>query len=98
MAGENCSSVCATQDHASFGECIKSKGVRAIGYRESVGRTSEAARAPEKELELYASAVRQGIEPNSTKYQDIQDALILSDHTESRFGVDFLQAAPIGDM
>lgn len=92
-----CSSTCPTQDHESFGACLRSKGVGAIGYRESLGRTSEASRTTQTELDLYASAVRQGIQPASTKLQAVQDALIISDQVEAGYGVDFAQATPLGD-
>ena len=68
----NCSSGCRTQDHASWGECIRSKSLRLShdGKIENI----DAQRAWDKELDSYRSAVSQGIEPESTRTKDIKAA------------------------
>jgi hypothetical protein len=91
MEGENCSSGCATRNHLTWGECVKSKG--AVYGNMNAGRT----KAWNRELDLYASAVRQGIQPDGTTTQAVRQALDISDKAGAGYGVDFAQATPMGD-
>lgn len=98
MAGENCSANCPTRNCKNFGDCLRSKSVGAIGYKESKGECSGKGRiTTEMELDLYRSAVQQGIEPASTGYQAVQDSIIISNEVGAAYGVDFAQATPMGD-
>lgn len=74
-----CSSSCRTQDHASYGECMRSKGIKVRG--ESVQIQARA----DKELSRYAELRKQGIQPKSTKMRDIQVADAISNETGAAF-------------
>lgn len=80
MSG-NCSSTCATQDHETFGECIRAKGLR-VAYCNSAGSGGDATeqRRWDNELQSYRDAVRQGMEPESTRTKDIQKAVRWSEN------------------
>ena len=69
----NCSSTCPTKDHASFGECIRAKGLHlspAVNDGYSTRQNSW-----DSELNLYESAVRQGLEPPSTKRAAVEKTI-----------------------
>lgn len=72
----NCSSTCATQDHATYGECIRAKGLR-IAYCNSAGGGGDATAQKkwDKDLDAYRAAVRQGMEPETTRIQDVNAAV-----------------------
>lgn len=75
----NCSSSCPTQDHATWGECVRAKGLR-VGWAAShkgIDRTKE--KQWEKGLEEYRSARAQGIQPASTNVRDVRAAVAASD-------------------
>lgn len=74
-----CSSGCLTQDHESLGACMRSKGVRAVGVDISKGFEGSREKAWNKELDAYAAARRQGIQPATTKKADIEAAVRVSD-------------------
>lgn len=67
-----CSSGCLTQDHESWGECIKSKSLR-LSHDGKIDNI-DAQRKWDVELDSYRSAVRQGMEPESTRMKDIKRA------------------------
>lgn len=72
----NCRSGCATQDHASWGECARAAQLQ-IG--DVQGRNVN--RAWDYELDAYESAVRQGIEPKTTQLADTRAAVKFADET-----------------
>lgn len=76
----SCASSCTTNDHASYGECLRSKNLATVGL-ETTGPSFSQARqkADTRELDLYESAVSQGIQPASTRTKDIRKALDASD-------------------
>ena len=64
--------------HRSWGECMRSKHLR-IAYANSAGGQDYTAQKKwDAELDLYASARRQGIQPESTRTPDIRAAIELS--------------------
>jgi len=74
-----CRSGCPTQDHASYGECLRGAAIR-IAYTNSVnGWDATREKRWRRENDLYADAVKQGIEPSSTLTPAIRAALDWSD-------------------
>ena len=75
-----CSSSCPTQDHASYGECMRSKNlmVADVGYTHLNKKAS-------KELDSYAKARKEGIQPKSTRSKDIERAVRISDKTGTAY-------------
>lgn len=68
-----CSSSCGTQDHATWGECIRAKGLQVSPAVSDSYATRQ--RAWDSELNSYESAVRQGVYPEGTKQSKIDKAL-----------------------
>lgn len=80
MSSPSCSSGCRTKDHKSYSECLRSKGTR-VAYSNSVksGGDYTTQKSWDRELDFYESAVRQGMEPESTRTPDIRAAVAWSD-------------------
>lgn len=71
---------CGT-DCATFGECVRAKGLRIGWSRSASGLDLSAEKAKDKELALYASAVKQGVQPAGTRTPQIRHALERSEQT-----------------
>lgn len=71
-----CSSSCATQDHNTFGECLRAKNIQ-IGDLMNTGVQKKAS----KNLDEYAAARKHGIQPKSTRPKDVQTAVQISEKT-----------------
>jgi len=69
-----CRSGCATQDHESWGDCL-----RAANLSISNEHVSADIKNTDKELSAYRDARKLGIQPASTKMKDIQKAVRASD-------------------
>lgn len=83
-----CISSCLTQDHASWGACRRAHGV-SVGYCRSATNPrydTTAERQWNKELDLYETARKQGIQPDGTQTQAIRHALDESDRVGSPYG------------
>lgn len=75
----NCSSSCPTQDHSSWGACVRAKGLR-VGWAAShkgIDRTKE--KKWEQGLQEYRDARALGIQPASTSERDVRAAVAASD-------------------
>lgn len=84
----NCSSGCPTQDHATYGECLKSKNMK-VGWANSANNVDRTAdKQWESRLGEYYSARKQGIMPQSTKLRDIRQAVEISNETGKAFRAD----------
>ena len=70
--GAHCASSCSTRDHESFGECLRSKGIQVSPHVN--GAYSLRQKAWDRELDGYASAVRQGLSPAGTKQHHVDAA------------------------
>jgi hypothetical protein len=77
----NCSAGCPTQDHPTYGECIRSKGLRVAYCQSASGHDATRQKRWDAELNEYRSAVSQGIEPDSTATRDIRKAVDWSEKT-----------------
>ena len=76
----NCTRGCKTQDHESYGDCLRSKGAAVMGL-ESTGNSYSAQKKWDAELDLYRTTRAQGIQPETTRTKDIRKALDASDQT-----------------
>ena len=65
--------------HETYGAHLRAKNIRIDGCRSTFGRDRTANRNNQRELNLYADARRQGIQPETTKTRDIRRALDCSD-------------------
>lgn len=83
--GENCSSSCKTKDHATFGECVRSKNLKTAYMQEWKGKDATAQKRADKNLDQYEAARKHGIQPASTRPADVQAAVRISDKTGTAF-------------
>lgn len=72
----SCRSGCLSRDHSSWGECLRASGIQ-IG--DVHGR--DVNKAWDHELDMYESAVRQGIEPRNTTLPETKAAIEFADRT-----------------
>ena len=77
-----CSTGCRTQDHASWGECVRAKNLRTNALEPEM---LSIQRRADKNLDDYANARRYGIQPKSTRPQDVQGAIRMSEHKGEAF-------------
>jgi len=73
MAGEHCSASCATQDHESWGACIRAKSIAAMwtgGTRPSFGQVKRFSR----ENQAYRDAVKDGLKPQAVSFNAVNRA------------------------
>ena len=76
-----CTSGCPTQDHANWGDCMKSKGLR-IGYANSAGGSDLTTQKKwDKDLDFYKNARAQGVQPAGTKRHQVERAMDISSLT-----------------
>jgi len=67
------------QGHATFGACLRAKNI-SVGYCKShLGQDRTRQREWDRELDLYAGARAQGIQPEGTHTDQIRHALDASD-------------------
>ena len=82
----NCTSSCKTQDHETYGECLKQNTPMFMGVSPTkTGWDQDTVKRDEKELSNYYSAVAQGIEPRSTRNKDIDAAVAISNDAGKAF-------------
>ena len=79
--GEKCSSGCPTKDHRTLGECMRSKGVKVAYCNSAGGMDATAQKKWDAELNSYAEARRQGVQPSGTKTRQIENAMKISEAT-----------------
>lgn len=73
MRTSKCSSGCLTQDHKSWGECLRSKNLKLSPHVND--SYSAGQKAWDRELDNYESAVRQGLNPSGTKQHHVDAAM-----------------------
>lgn len=82
----HCASSCKTGGHQTYGHCMRSKGLAVTGLESTnPSFTREATKAWDSELDLYAAARKQGIQPASTKREHIEAAIEVSQVTQTAF-------------
>lgn len=80
-----CASSCKTQDHESWGACVKAKGLR-IGYCNSAsGHDYTAQKKLDSELAAYRAARAEGIQPSGTTREAVETAKAISDKSGVAF-------------
>lgn len=66
--------------HATYGAHLRAKNI-SVGYCGQGGGDATRQKQWDQELNLYFSAVKQGVEPAGTKMHQVRDALDRSDAT-----------------
>lgn len=71
-----CRTGCPTQDHGSWGECVRASRIQ-------WGDPGQRAytKSWDGELSEYADARRQGVQPATTRRKDIRRAMKMADKT-----------------
>jgi hypothetical protein len=87
-----CRTGCATQDHATWGECARAANLR-VAYCGIGGGDATEQKRWDDELSLYRSARSQGIQPEGTKTNQIMAAMKVSDAVGAAYGRDFNAAS-----
>lgn len=80
--GKNCSSSCVTKDHATFGECMRSKN---LNLNPNLADTNKTI-STERELAAYRDARRQGVRPDGTTMAKVEQAMKISEATGRAYG------------
>lgn len=81
-----CASSCKTQDHASYGECLRSKRVATTGLETTnPSFATDRQKKWDKELDAYESAVKQGVQPEGTTMPKIEKAMRISEATGTAY-------------
>jgi hypothetical protein len=78
MTNPHCRSGCKTQDHDSYSDCLQAANFGFAGC-------FPTRQHWDKEVNSYYDAVRQGIEPRSTRQPDIDAAVKLSNEAGKAF-------------
>ena len=82
----NCRSGCKTQDHADYGDCLQAANFGFAGcFPTRQGWDKDKEKKDEREIASYRAAIKQGIEPRSTRQPDIDKAVQLSNEAGKAF-------------
>lgn len=82
----SCASSCKTQNHRTYGECLRSKGVAVTGLESTnASFTREANKKWDADLDAYAAARADGIQPASTKREHVDAAVEVSQQLQIPF-------------
>ena len=74
-----CRSACLTQDHATYGECLRAASLRVAYTNSTNGYDYTKQKRWDKELQDYRDARAQGNEPEGTDRRSIDEAVRMSD-------------------
>lgn len=80
-----CRSGCVTKDHASYGECLRSAGVKVAYTNSAKGFDATKQKKWDRELDLYREARSAGVQPAGTKTSQIRKAMEISEKAGSAF-------------
>jgi hypothetical protein len=71
----NCTTGCKTQDHASYGECLRSNTPSVRNSTQSKSGLYSMEQRNAQEISEYKAARAQGIQPAGTKLHQIRNAV-----------------------
>ena len=73
-----CASSCKTQDHPSYGECLRSQGIAV----QAVLHGAYTRQAWDAEIKAYRAAKAEGLQPAGTTMKDIDAAKRAADNNQ----------------
>lgn len=79
-----CASSCKTQDHESFGACIRAQG-QMVAYCGIGNGDATVQKKWDRSLDRYRAARAEGIQPSSTRPDAVRRAVEASDATGKAF-------------
>lgn len=89
-----CTTGCPTPGaHASWGECVRSKGTRIAWAASASGQDKSTQDRYDRDLDFYAQARSEGIQPMGTKRAQVEHAFRESDASGSAY-----DAGAVGSM
>ena len=80
-----CSSSCLTQDHESWGACVRSKNLKSAVSIPGKDYDRSGQKSWDRRIDSYKQARSEGIQPASTKSSDIAAAVKTSDATGTAY-------------
>lgn len=80
-----CSSGCPTQDHRSYGECMRSKSAKVAYANSASGWDYSTQKKWDRDLDFYKDARAQGIQPAGTGRGSVERALAISNETGTAY-------------
>lgn len=80
-----CTSGCATQDHGSYGECLRSKRPKVAYANMAGGMDATRQKNWDRDLDAYRDARRQGIQPSGTDRASVDRAIAISNETGTAY-------------
>lgn len=80
-----CSTGCITGGHNSFGECLREKKMRIGWCNSAAGIDLSREKRWQSDLDAYASARRQGVQPETTWRRDVDAAMQWSEKNGAAF-------------
>lgn len=81
-----CTSGCPTQNHKTWGECMRAKNLR-IAYCQSVaGKDYTSQKKWDKDLAAYRDVRKEGIQPEGTTRTHVEMAKAISDRDGVAYG------------
>lgn len=83
-----CSTGCPTQDHASYGECMRSKGAKVAYCNSAGGSDYTLQKRVDRSLDNYRAVRAQGIQPAGTRPDQVERAVAISDKTGLAYRAD----------
>ena len=90
----SCSSGCPTQDHESYGECLRAKSTRVAYCNSATGNDLTRQKKWDAELQAYRDARAEGIQPAGTSMRKIDQAKKISDRTGHAYDASAPPALP----
>ena len=80
-----CRTGCPTQDHQSWGECARASRINVGWVQHLKGLDLGREKKWNRELDAYADARRQGVQPAGTKLAQVEKAMQISDKVGRAF-------------
>lgn len=80
-----CSTGCPTQDHESWGACLRAKSLRTAVSIPGLDWDRSRQKDWDKRIDSYREARDQGIQPASSRSSDIDTAVKVSDATGTAY-------------
>jgi len=74
-----CRTGCVTQDHQSYGACLRAASLRVGWAKSAQGLDYTAEKRNESELQAYRDARAAGVQPAGTRTRQIREAMEVSE-------------------
>jgi hypothetical protein len=93
-----CASSCKTQDHATWGECVRSQRQHVAYCQSADNKDYTTQKKWDAEVDSYRAAVKSGIQPEGTTTPKIKKAVELSNRVGEGYGTPAYEAAVLNKV